>query len=188
MAKNKNNNIIYIGIAVVVVVIAIVVGVVLMNNNKGSSDQGNNGGTAQNSNGGASEGTELKASELENVDVVVEYGDYDGMYDLSKSIQNGEMVGKVVKIDGDVSHPMSTYSIMQHNADGSQSIGTQFVIEGNVEYPDDDDRAVITGKVIETDPMVFVIQTIPGYVQEIDTIDNDDIYDDADDVYDVYDD
>ena len=182
MVKN-NKKTLYIGIGAVVV-IAIVVGVVLMNNNKGSSDQGNNGGTAQNSNGGASEGTGLKASELENVDVVVEYGDYDAMYDLSKSIQNGEMVGKVVKIDGDVSHPMSTYSIVQHNADGSQSIGTQFVIDGNVEYPDDDDRAVIIGKVIETDPMVFVIQTIPGYVQEIDTIDNDDIYDDADDVYD----
>ncbi len=165
MAKNKNNNIIYIGIAVVVVVIAIVVGVVLMNNNKGSGDQGNNGGTVQDSNGGASEGAGLKASELENVDVVVEYGDYDAMYDLSKSIQNGEMVGQVVRIDGDVSHPMSTYSIVQQNADGSQSIGTQFIIDGDAEYPEDEAHVIITGKVIEKEPMVFVIQTLPEFVE-----------------------
>lgn len=167
MAKNKNNNILYIGIAVVVVVVVVALCLVFMNKNKDNGNNGDDGGngTSQTSGDDTSNGSGLKASELENVDVVVEYGDYDAMYDLSKSIQNGEMVGQVVRIDGDVSHPMSTYSIVQQNSDGSQSIGTQFVIDGDAEYPEDEAHVVITGKVIEQSPMVFVIQTLPEFVE-----------------------
>ena len=185
MAKNKNNNILYIGIAVVVVVVVIALCLVFMNKNKDNGNNGGDGGngTSQTSGDDTSNGSGLKASELENVDVMVEYGDYDAMYDLSKSIQNGEMVGQVVRIDGDVSHPMSTYSIVQQNADGSQSIGTQFIIDGDAEYPEDEAHVIITGKVIEKEPMVFVIQTLPEFVEVLsvtedgagsDTVDVDD--------------
>ena len=172
MAKNKNN-IVYIGIAAVIVVIAIIVGIIMAGNRDeygtdGDSDYTSD--TSQTENGTESEvegevESELLASDLENVDVTIEYGDYDAMYDLAKSIQNGEATGQVVQIDGDVSHPMSAYSIVEQNEEGTGSIGTQFIIEGDAEYPEDEDRVIITGKVIELEPLVYVIQTLPDFVE-----------------------
>ena len=160
--EKKDNKTLYIGIAVAaVVVIAIVVAIVVgkgkaPDNNGGNS--GNNGNTSQTETG-------MKASELANVDIEVKYGDYDAMYDLSKAIQNGEMTGKVVKIDGTVSHPGSLYSVVQRNEANTQSIGTQFVIEGETGYPKDKAHVVITGKVVEKEPLYFVIKTLPEFIE-----------------------
>lgn len=161
MAKAKNNNLLYIGIAAVVV-IAVVIGVIVAV--KGNS--GNNGGDSDN--GGTSQDAGLTAADLAKVDVEIEYGDYDGMEKLSKSIQNGEMTGKVVKIDGVVMHPGTSYSIGQANESGSAKIGTQFDIvdAAAAYYPADKDRVVITGKVVEKQPLVYMIETISDFVEK----------------------
>ena len=161
MAKAKNNNLLYIGIAVVVV-IAIVIGVIVAV--KGNS--GNNGGDSDNS--GTSQDAGLTAADLAKVDVEIEYGDYDGMEKLSKSIQNGEMTGKVVKIDGVVMHPGTSYGIGQANESGSAKIGTQFDIvdAAAAYYPADKDHVVITGKVVEKQPLVYTIETISEFVEK----------------------
>lgn len=154
MAKAKNNNGLYIGIAVaVVVVIAIIIAVVVANN------RGDGGGSDS---GGSS------AVEYSTIDESISYGEYNEMEKLSKAIQNGEMVGKVVKVEGLVSHPMSTYSIVQPNEDGSKKIGTQFIISDadDSEYPEDGDTVVITGEVVENSPMVFVIKTTKDNVEK----------------------
>ena len=159
MAKSKNNNALYIGIGVaVVVVIAIIIAVVMMNKNKGGNNS-NDGGTSDN--GGSS------VVEYNSVDESIELGDYEGMQTLSKAIQNGEMVGKIVKINGIVSHPMSTYSVVQENEDGTQKIGTQFIIDGaeDADYPEDGDEIVITGEIVENSPMVFVIKTTKNNIE-----------------------
>ena len=160
MAK-KNNNLIYICIAVVVV-IAVIIGVIVAV--KGNS--GNNGGNSDN--GGTSQDTGLTAADLAKVDVEIEYGDYDGMEKLSKSIQNGEMTGKVVKIDGVVMHPGTSYSVGQANESGSAKIGTQFDIvdAAAAYYPADKDRVVITGKIVEKQPLVYMIETISEFVEK----------------------
>lgn len=162
MAK-KNNNLIYICIAVVVV-IAVIIGVIVAV--KGNS--GNNGGDSDNDNGGTSQDAGLTAADLAKVDVEIEYGDYDGMEKLSKSIQNGEMTGKVVKIDGIVMHPGTSYSIGQANESGSAKIGTQFDIvdAAAAYYPADKDRVVITGKVIEKEPLYYMIETLQEFVEK----------------------
>lgn len=161
MAKAKKNNLLYIGIAVVVV-IAVVIGVIVAV--KGNS--GNNGGNSDN--GGTSQDAGLTAADLAKVDVKIEYGDYDGMEKLSKSIQNGEMAGKVVKIDGVVMHPGTSYSIGQANESGSAKIGTQFDIvdAAAAYYPADKDRVVITGKVVEKQPLVYMIETLQEFVEK----------------------
>ena len=158
--KNKNNSLLYIGIAAVVI-IAIVVGVVIAMRNKGG-DAGGNGGNSISQTAG------LSAADLANVDVTVTYGDYDAMEELSKAIQNGEMVGKVVKIDGIVMHPATSYSIGQANESGSAKIGTQFDIvdAAAAYYPADGDRAVITGKVVEKQPLVYMIETLSEFVEK----------------------
>lgn len=160
MAK-KNNNLIYICIAVVVV-IAVIIGVIVAV--KGNS--GNNG--EDSNNGGTSQGAGLTAADLAKVDVEIEYGDYDGMEKLSKSIQNGEMTGKVVKIDGVVMHPGTSYSIGQANESGSAKIGTQFDIvdAAAAYYPADKDRVVITGKVVEKEPLYYMIETLQEFVEK----------------------
>ena len=158
--KNKNNSLLYIGIAAVVI-IAIVVGVVIAMRNKGG-DAGSNGGNSTSQTAG------LSAADLANVDVTVAYGDYDAMEELSKAIQNGEMVGKVVKIDGIVMHPATSYSIGQANESGSAKIGTQFDIvdAAAAYYPADGDRVVITGKVVEKQPLVYMIETLSEFVEK----------------------
>ena len=161
MVKAKKNNLLYIGIAVVVV-IAVVIGVIVAV--KGNS--GNNGGDSDN--GGTSQDAGLTAADLAKVDVEIEYGDYDGMEKLSKSIQNGEMTGKVVKIDGVVMHPGTSYSVGQANESGSAKIGTQFDIvdAAAAYYPADKDRVVITGKIVEKQPLVYMIETISEFVEK----------------------
>lgn len=160
MAK-KNNNLIYICIAVVVL-IAVIIGVIVAA--KGNS--GSNGGDSDN--GGTSQDAGLTAAELAKVDVTVEYGDYNGMQELSKAIQNGEMTGKVVKIDGIVMHPGTSYSIGQANESGSAKIGTQFDIvdAAAAYYPADKDRVVITGKVVEKEPLYYMIETLQEFVEK----------------------
>ena len=162
MAKAKNNNLIYIGIAVVVVV-AVIIGVIVAVKGNG----GNNGGDGGD-NGGTSQDAGLTAADLAKVDVEIEYGDYDGMEKLSKSIQNGEMTGKVVKIDGVVMHPGTSYSIGQANASGSAKIGTQFDIldAAAAYYPADKDRVAITGKVVEKEPLYYMIETLQEFVEK----------------------
>lgn len=159
MAKSKTG--LYIGIVAVVVVIAVVAGVVIANNNKGGDNS--NGGD-----NGTSQTSGLTAADLAKIDEEIKYGEFDEMQTLSKAIQNGEMVGKVVKIDGLVSRPGTIYSIVQENESGSQKIGTKFVIEDVSEetYPKDGTRVVITGKVVEETPLVYVIKTIPGMIEE----------------------
>ena len=154
MAKKQNNNGLIVGIVIAcVAVVAIIIGVVFANR---KSDDGG-------------ESSENNTSEVDysTVDETVTFGDYEGMEKLSKAIQNGEMVGKKVKIDGLVMHPTSTYSIVQENEAGTQKIGTQFIIEGADEdsYPQDGDHVVITGEIIEKSPMYFVISTTPKYVE-----------------------
>ena len=158
MAKSKNNNALYIGIGIaVVVVIAIIVAVVMINKNKGSDNGGDNTGGSDDS----------SLVEYDTVDETIELGDYEGMQTLSKAIQNGEKVGSVVKIHGFVSHPMSTYSVVQENEDGTQKIGTQFIIDGgeDSDYPEDGVEVVITGEVVEKSPMYFVIETTTNNIE-----------------------
>ena len=158
MATKSNKNL-YIGIALLVVAVAVMVGVVLALNNKGG-----NGDSGDNGNGTSQDASGLSAADLSQVDVTVEYGDYDKMFSLAKDIQNGNATGKVVKIEGVVSHPMSSYSVVEANKGGTEKIGTQFIIEGETGYPNDKDRIVITGKVVELSPLVYVIKTLPEYV------------------------
>ena len=93
------------------------------------------------------------------------------MYTLSKSIQNGEATGEIVMIDGVVSHPMTKYSIVEKGEDGNK-IGTEFVIEGIEEdaYPEDGTRLVITGEVIEKEPLYYIIKTTPEYVNVLELV------------------
>lgn len=164
MAEKQNKNMI-IGVAVAAVVLIVVVIAVLIvkGNGNDSIDSGidTNGGT----NAGQIENNTTPVR-YDDIDVSVEYGDYEEMFAQSKSIQNGEMLGKIVKIDGIVSHPMSNYSIGQEDENGS-FVGTQFVIEGaqDGDYPEDGDHVVITGEVVENSPMYFVIRTSPQYVE-----------------------
>lgn len=157
MAKLNKNTIIGIAVAVVVVVVIAIVVVVI--NNK-PNNGGDNSGTDQNS--------EIVEDELSIIDVNINYGDYDEMATQAKAIQNGEMTGMVIIVDGIVSHPMSKYSIVEEDEDGNK-IGTEFFIEGldEEEYPKDGDHVIITGKVVEKQPLYYVIRTLPDYVEII---------------------
>lgn len=144
-----------IGAVVAVVIVAIIVGIVVAKGNSGD--------------GGSQTGGSLTVADLSNVDIEIEYGDFDAMQDLSKEIQNGRANGKIVKIDGLVMHPGTSYSVVQENEKGSMKIGTVFSINDAVEaeYPDDGDHIIITGKIVEEKPLVYTIQTLKEFVEVV---------------------
>ena len=156
MRKDNRNLIIGI-VAAVVVVIAIIIGIIVGNNAKPADD-------------GGEPGPSEPTADYSMVDEVIGFGDYGAMEIQAKSIQNGEMTGKIVQIDGIVSHPMSKYSIIEEDENGN-GIGTEFVIEGVDEdgYPQDGDHIIITGEIIEKEPLYFVIKTTPEYVSILET-------------------
>ncbi|MBQ3379547.1 MAG: hypothetical protein IJG50_06745 [Clostridia bacterium] len=109
---------------------------------------------------------------LVDPDVVINYGDYAAMSDLASAIQNGEMDGALVAIDGDVSQFSSgmSFSITERDEEAGQSIGTTFLIQGAPEsaYPADGTRVVIIGKVaIDPSGNFYCINTLPDAVQVV---------------------
>ena len=153
--RQKNNNGMVIGIVVaLVVLIAVIVGVVVGTGGGGEGDLGE-----------GQTGETVETGEYDNVDQDVAFGDYETMEGLAKEIQNGNMTGQIIRIDGIVSHPMSKYSVVEESETGSK-IGTEFVIDGvdESEYPEDGERVIITGKVVEKEPLYFVIKALPRYV------------------------
>ena len=152
MAKNNKN--LYIGIGVAVAVAAIV-GVIVVLATRGGGDNG----------GEPTPNSVLTAGDFTPIEQSIEFGDYDAMFTLSKAIQNGEATGKIVEIDGTVSKVGSSYSIMQRNAEDTESIGTKFTIEGDdVTYPADGTRVVMVAKVVERKGFYWDLQTIPELV------------------------
>ena len=156
MRKDNRNLIIGIVVAVVVV-IAIIIGIIVGNSAKPADD-------------GGEPGPSEPTADYSMIDEIIGFGDYGAMEIQAKSIQNGEMTGKIVQIDGIVSHPMSKYSIVEEDENGN-GIGTEFVIEGVDEdgYPQDGDHIIITGEIIEKEPLYFVIKTTPEYVSILET-------------------
>ena len=155
MVEKKNKGML-VGIAVAVVVLIVVMVVVLIT--KGDREE-----VIESGDGGI-----VVQMDYSEPDVVVEYGDYDTMRTQSKAIQNGEMLGKTIRIEGIVSHPMTKYSIVQEDEDGNK-IGTEFVIEGldEDEYPQDGERVVISGEVIEKSTLYYIIKTRPEFVEVV---------------------
>ena len=170
MAKQKNNKMM-IGICAIIAVaiIAVIVGVVIVKNNQKTTESTDNNSSDNNTSETSSDESDsavVSASDLVDINTVITYGDYDGMSALSKDIQNNRATGKVVKITGLVSHPGFSYSVVQPNADGTAKIGTNFVIQGvdEADYPKDGEKIEITGKVVEKEPLVYIIQTLPEYI------------------------
>ena len=116
--------------------------------------------------------TTISAADLANVDVVIEYGDYDSMADLSANVQSARAEGTVVQVDGMVVNYGSgtSYSIVEPASDGTKRIGTVFKIEGaqNSDYPQDGQRVKITG-IIGSDETgyTYFIKTLPEFVEVI---------------------
>ena len=116
--------------------------------------------------------TTITAADLANVGIVIEYGDYDAMSELSANIQNARSEGSVVQVDGMVVNYGSgtSYSIVEPKADGSTRIGTVFKIEGASEdvYPQDGQRVKITG-IVGSDETgyTYFIKTLPEFVEVI---------------------
>ena len=162
MAKDNKNMVIGIVVAAVVV-IAIIIGVIVGINSGNNSGQSSEPGPEESSN----------EVDYSNINVSVGYGDYDVMEAQAQAIANGEMLGQIVQIDGIVEHPMSKYSIVEPNEDGTKKVGVEFMIEGldESQYPQDGEHIVMTGEVIEKEPLYYIIKTTPEYIDILGMID-----------------
>ena len=163
-----SNKPLIIGIACAVVVLGVVIGIVVANS--GKTDEKKESSTSQETkkNDDVKTVVVVSADDLKNVDETIAYGDFDAMKALSKAIQNGEKTGKVVKIDGIISHPGMSYSIAEQSADGTTKIGTIFTIEDgtDADYPADGAHVILTGIVRADDSgVIFTIKTLKNFVE-----------------------
>ena len=162
-----SNKPLIIGIACAVVVLGVVIGIVAANS--GKTDEKKDNSTSQETKKNDDKTVvAVSADDLKNVDETITYGDFDAMKALSKAIQNGEKTGKVVKIDGVISHPGMSYSIAEQSADGTTKIGTIFTIEDgtDADYPADGAHVILTGIVRADDSgVIFTIKTLKNFVE-----------------------
>lgn len=79
--------------------------------------------------------------------IEIAFGDFDGMFAVSKKAQNGEYVnGQVVTIEGELNiSPMGSVSIGQRNGDGGEYCGTTLEVTGWKEenFPKDGSRVKV---------------------------------------------
>ena len=162
-----------IGGIVAVVIVGVIIAVVIANGSKGGDDNGNkdNGSSQQKDKDDDKKTGTITADDLKNIDETISFGDYDSQYTLSKAIQNGDKLGKVVKIDGTVSHfgKGMSYNIGQKKSEGNGFIGTSFTIEDadEADYPDDGDHVVLTGVVVVDETgFVFTLKTLKAFVEK----------------------
>lgn len=138
-------------------------GIFLLTRNKGDNNGGNSSDVPE-----VVEPTVVTAAELNGERAVtIAYGDYEAMQTLASDIQNGRMTGKIVEIDGIVSHPGTSYSITEASADGTTKIGTVFNIKDGSAYPEDGKRARVIAKVVEESAMNFQLATLKDFVEEV---------------------
>ena len=163
-----------IGAVAAVVVIGVIIAIAVATSNKGDEggdNKDNNGSSQQeNKDNKYDKKATISADDLKNVDETIDFGDYDAQQTLSKAIQNGEKTGKVVKIEGTVSHFSKgmSFNIGQKKTEGNQFIGTTFVIEdaeGEDDYPEDGDHVVITG-IVKAEGYAFQIKTLKKFVEK----------------------
>lgn len=161
-----------IGGVAAVVIIGVIIAIVAVNSGKSDDGGKKDGGSSQEQKkDDDKKDNKLSADALKNIDETISFGDYDSQYTLSKAIQNGEKLGKVVKIDGTVSHfgKGMSYNIGQKKSDGTGYIGTAFTIDDGEEadYPADGDHVVLTGIVVVDDTgFVFTLKTLKAYVEK----------------------
>lgn len=170
-AASKAVKPILIGLVAIVAVVAIVWLIIRQTNNNNGNNNGNSESAAE-----VKDETKVTAAELaaDKVTDTVSFGDYTAMFTLSKAIQNGQKVGAIVKVDGRVSHKLSSYSVVQDNPkkeeEGEMSqVGTVFVIQDaeEADYPKDEDRIEITAKVMEVSPLNFQLVTLKDFVKVV---------------------
>ncbi len=157
------------------VAVGVIVAVIMVNTSKNNGGEGNkdNGSSQEQKKDGGDDkkSAVVTADDLnKKADVTIAYGDYDAQEALSKAIQNGEMDGKVVKIEGKVSNfgKGMSYNIGQRRENGNAFIGTTFTIEDGKEddYPEDGDHVVITGIVrADESGLVHTIKTLKAFVE-----------------------
>lgn len=140
-------------------------GVFLLTRNKGDSGS-TDSGSAETSEDEGKSTYSVTPTELSGTkDITIAYGDFEAMKNLASGIQNGEMTGKTVEIDGIVSHPGMSFSITEASSDGSTKIGTVFIIQDEPVYPDDGAHIKISAKVVEVSPMNFQLVTLKDFVE-----------------------
>ena len=163
-----------IGGIVAVVAVGVIIAIVVANSSKSNDDSGKKdtgSSQEQKTDGDDKKSNKITADDLKNIDETISFGDYDSQYTLSKAIQNGDKLGKVVKIDGTVSHfgKGMSYNIGQKKSEGNGFIGTSFTIEDadEADYPADGDHVVLTGVVVVDETgFVFTLKTLKAFVEK----------------------
>lgn len=93
----------------------------------------------------------------------VEFEDYESGEELAKSIQNGEMDGQIILIDGVSKKIGRDFAIGQQGDDSF--IGTTYVISDDMEYPGDGSHVTLKG-VVKADGLTHYIEAYEIILEE----------------------
>ena len=104
--------------------------------------------TASSSTATTSAATTTNTPDLSNPDIIIEFGDYDGITALGKKLQNFEVSeGTVIKVTGLYEKNTSTPSIMEANEAGDKKMGFSMYLADGIEEPANDTKIEAVGVV-----------------------------------------
>ena len=106
---------------------------------------------------------EATTGDISNPSVIIRLGDVEPMSEFVKSVENGEMDGVAVMIEGVAEKFGSDYSIMEKDEESGESYGVTYVVADfeDGDYPEDGEKIWITG-----------IVTVDGYARVINVPDS----------------
>lgn len=89
-------------------------------------------------------------ADLSNPEIVVEFGDFEGIQALMKQMGNFEVAeGTVIRITGLYYHQTSTPSIMEENEAGDTRLGLNMYLEEGIEEPAEKTKVEATGTAVK---------------------------------------
>ena len=122
--------------------IALILAAALLTAGLAACSGGNSGNNSGNDTPAATSSSTAAAPEantdvdLSNPEIVVEFGDFDGIQALMKKMSNMEVKeGTVIKITGIYQKDTSTPAIMEANAEGTTKLGLSLYLPEGVETP-----------------------------------------------------
>ena len=122
--------------------IALILAAALLTAGLAACGGGNSGNNSGNDTPAATSSSTAAAPEatadvdLSNPEIVVEFGDFDGIQALMKKMSNMEVKeGTVIKITGIYQKDTSTPAIMEANAEGTTKLGLSLYLPEGVETP-----------------------------------------------------
>lgn len=158
----------FLGVFIVAIIVIVLMIINKTKENGDSSEPLVDSSNIANANTDSSEGARVNNEELsKHIDYKIGQNNYKKMSGLVDDMKNGQAVGKIVSVEGNLKRSGANYLVVVNNRDGSESAEAVFVVD-NVdqnEFLKDSEYVKFMAKVIEVGEKNYQLVTLKEYVE-----------------------